>query len=148
MKNILIGKGLENIPFGIDQNQLKIILGEPDEIEKSPSLNPEEPTSEVWHYDEHEISALFDYYDSTWELVSLATVSADALLKGVKLIGLPKKEVIKAIQKLSLGKYTNEDLTTDETPSESIMSFESTGIDFWFEGDTLIEIQWSPIVDE
>ena len=148
MKNILIGKGLDNIPFGIDQDQLKTILGEPDEIEKSPSLTPDEPTSEVWHYDEHEISALFDYYDDTWELVSLATVSSDALLNGVKLIGLQKKEVIKAIQKLTLGKYTNESLTTDETPSESIMSFESTGIDFWFEGDTLIEIQWSPIVEE
>ena len=148
MINILIGKGLENVPFGIDQDQLKTILGEPDEIEKSPSVDPDEPNSEVWHYDEHEITALFDYYDQAWELVSLATVSEEATLNGVKLVGLSKKEVIKAVQNLSLGKYTNEILTTDETPSESILSFEASGLDLWFEGDHLAEIQWSPIVEE
>ena len=148
MKNILIGKGLDKIPFGLDQDQLKAILGAPDEIEKSPTVIPDEPSSEVWHYDEAELSALFDYYDNTWELVSLATTSEDALLNGVKLIGLQKKEVIQAIQKLSLGKYTIEDLSTEENAHDSIMSFEATGIDFWFEANTLIEIQWSPIIEE
>ncbi len=148
MKNILIGKGLENIPFGIDQDQLKAIIGAPDEIEKSPSLSPDEPTSEIWHYDEEELSALFDYYDKTWELVSLATTSKDAMLNGVKLIGLHKKEVIQSIQKLSLGKFTIENLNAEDNVLDSIMSFESTGIDFWFEGNILIEIQWSPIIEE
>ena len=90
---------------------------------------------------------MFDSYDQSWELVSLATDLESATLYGVQLIGLKKKEVNNAIQNFSLSKYTHENLTTDETPSGFIMSFESCGLDFWFEGDTLIEIQWSPIVE-
>lgn len=147
MHVILIGKGLENLPFGVDQQFVKQTLGKPDEVEETPSLN-DEPLSEVWHYDNAELSVLFDYFDKTWELVSLGTTSMDATLNGVKLVGLKLKKVLELIKPLGLGKYHVEELTSGEDGDDKIISFEDTGIDLWFEDDVLIEIQWSPTEEE
>ena len=54
LKNITPGIGLGVLRFGMTREQIKQLLGAPDEI-----VN-EEADSETWHYDELDLSLNFD----------------------------------------------------------------------------------------
>lgn len=147
MKEINIGVGFDNVKFGITRDELKEILGKPDEIEKFSYSESEDDLTEVWHYDTHELSASFDE-DEDWCLSMLATSSPEFSLGGFKLVGLSKDEVIGKISDLSLGEMIEEDWSTEDSSNHKLLSFDSSSLNLWFDRDHLSEIQWGPLVDD
>ncbi len=142
ISDIKPGMGLGNIEFGMSREDLKALLGNPEEIEKYNLSEEEGDNSEAWHYDEFELSASFEeFYD--WQLVSIAVSGEDYKLHGKKLIGKDKATVLDILEDLAIGKITEE---TEE--DLDMISIEEMNLNFYFEDEELSEIQFGPIFED
>lgn len=144
-KNVVLGKGAMDVIFGMTREEVKAILGEPDEIETYP--DDEDGQSEAWHFDEHEMSATFDEVDD-WRLTSLAVSSTDYLFEGVNLIGLSTEEVIQQLEIMDLGDVSLEEISDDNIVEQQVATIVEVSLNLWFEDGMLTEIQWGPFWDE
>lgn len=147
MKNIQLGNGLDNLQFGMTREAFKAITGEPDEVEVIENEDFPEDQSEVWHYDEVELSASFDKLED-WRLTSLAVSSPDYTFEGIDLIGLSQQEVMEQVEIMELGDISIEELSEDEANSQQIATLLDVSLNLWFDNGVLSEIQWGPYWDE
>jgi hypothetical protein len=147
MKDILIGKGLDDIRFGMTRSEVKKVLGEPDEVDQYASSEESDDNTEAFHYDEIEVSVSFDELDD-WRLSSIAVSDPAAVLEGVKLIGVSDEELLEKVSGLELGEYDREDVSSPESPDNEVISFYESSINFWFEDGKVSEIQFGPIWDD
>ncbi len=147
LKDIIIGKGIGPINFGMSKEELLDVVGKPDETEQFDYDDSEEFQAESWHYDEMELSVSFEEMND-WKLTSIAVSSADYELSGKKLIGLTKDEVVKDIKTLNFGTLEYEDCSTDEDPDLSVITFDESALNLWFDKGILTEIQWGEIAEE
>lgn len=137
LQEIKVGKGLNNVLFGISRETLKGQLGEPTEIDNYNAGDDDEYLTEAWHYDDYEISASFDEEDD-WRLTTLSTSSPIATFEGKKIIGMSMKEIQDLIAPLGLGDSEIEDMEEDQI----LLSYVDSSLNFWFEDDQLSEVQW------
>lgn len=147
IKDIQAGQGLGRIKFGISREELKKILGEPDEVDRFSHSDAEDDLTESWHYDELDLSASFDQQED-WRLTTLSVSSPEYELEGESLIGLPKKEVTDRLKKLGLTDLESEDWSSAESPNHLLISSEEAGMNFWLDEGLLTEIQWGPLISE
>lgn len=147
MNEILIGKGFDEIRFGMTRDEVKKILGEPDEIDKYASSDEAEDNTEAYHYDEQELSVSFDEIDG-WKLGSIAVSSPDAVLEGLKLVGINDEELLEKVAGLELGDNEREDVSSEESPDHEVISFYESSINFWIENGAVTEIQFGPLWDD
>ncbi len=147
MKNIELGKGIDNLQFGMSREQFKEIMGEPDEVEVMENEDLPEDTSEAWHYDELELSASFDQMED-WRLTSLAVSSDEYTFEGVDLIGLSQQEVMDQIEMMDLGDISIEELSDEEGNSQQIATLLDVSLNLWFDNGILSEVQWGPYWDD
>jgi hypothetical protein len=145
MENLEIksGEGLGDIKFGMTEDQLIKLIGEPDEIEEYADEDNEDDETETWHYDEFEISVSFDR-SVEWRLVNIAVSSPDSTFMGEHLIGLNREELIDKLKDLGLTQLGFEDYSEEGSDSKMIFAHE-VGINFWLEDGELTEIQWGPL---
>ncbi len=141
--DILPGVGLGVIKFGMDRNQVKMILGEPDETDVFFMTESDDSESEVWYYDDDFLSLSFDAADN-WRLVTIEIDDSKFLLQGHSLYGKNKLEVITTLEKLSVTDFKHEPAPMDEAPTHELISSDSLGINFWFDYNAVSEIQWGP----
>ncbi len=147
MKDILIGKGFDEIRFGMTRQEVKKVLGEPDEVDAYTSSDEADDNTEAYHYDELELSVSFDEVDD-WRLGSIAISSEEAVLEGLALIGNSDEELLERVSNLDLGEYEREDVSSPESPDHEVISFYESSINFWLENGTVTEIQFGPIWDD
>ncbi|MCB0538952.1 MAG: hypothetical protein KDE33_15675 [Bacteroidetes bacterium] len=137
---IKIGKGLNDIRFGIYRETLKKTLGEPTEIEQL-SANEDDDEDEyfveVWHYDEMDLSFSFDEEDD-WRLMSIAANSDEMVFNGKNIKGISLAELKELVSEEELGEMEEEMLDDNQ----KVVSILSSSINFWFENDALTEVQW------
>jgi hypothetical protein len=139
IKNIQPGRGLGELLFGMNREEVLALLGEPTEKETYP-LDEEECDEEVesWHYDELDLSLSFNEEDD-YRLITIAVSGGDYLYNGVDPIGLDAA----ALETL-LTDSKIEDLEKVEEEGLLLFSSETIGINFWFEEGKLSEVQWGP----
>ncbi|UII30648.1 outer membrane protein assembly factor BamE [Fulvivirga ulvae] len=147
IQEIKSGEGLGQLKFGMSTNQVKQVIGEPDEVETYSYETEEGELSETWHYDSLELSISFDE-EEDWKLVSIAISAADITFKGHKLIGLKRDELIKILEGLDIGHLEYEDWSSAESPNHKLISAEDVEINFWLDDDELTEIQLGPLFDD
>ncbi|MGQ1783569.1 MULTISPECIES: outer membrane protein assembly factor BamE domain-containing protein [unclassified Saccharicrinis] len=147
MKDILIGKGFDEIRFGMTRQQVKEILGEPDEIDAYSSSEEADDNTEAYHYDELELSVSFDEMDD-WRLGSIAVSSPDAVLEGLKLVGITDDDLLAKLSAIDLGDYDREDVSSPESPDHEVVTFYEASINFWIENGAVTEIQFGPLWDD
>lgn len=150
IRDILAGEGLGRIKFGITGEELKEIIGEPDEIDSfshSENDGDSDDMMESWHYDSLELSASFDQLED-WRLVTLAVSSPDYLFEGKSLIGLERDELVKVLHELGLRDLEYEDWSSNESPDHKLISSEEAGVNFWLDEGVLSEIQWGPLLTD
>ncbi len=147
MKDILIGKGYGDIRFGMTRSEVKKVLGEPTEVDQYASSEESDDNTEAFHYDEIELSVSFDEVDD-WKLSSIAVSDPEAILDGMKLIGVSEEELLEKVEKLELGEYEKEDVSSPESPDNEVISFFESSVNFWFENGEVTEIQFGPFWDE
>jgi hypothetical protein len=139
-KEIILGKGIGNLVFGISPDKVIEILGEPDEKHRE-DFSDEDPDfyAEEWHYDSLELSLSFDMLEKL-ELSTISVSSDTYLLNGQKLISCNRAEVEKVINKMNLKGEWEEFNNIDE--GGDLLSNELEGLSLWYEEDVLTEIQW------
>lgn len=146
---ILPGQGLGIIKFGMSRDEVRKLLGNPDEIDQYGYEDSEddEDQTEAWHYDELNASFSFDAMDD-WRLNAIAVSDPDYRLQEKVLIGLSRMELQETLSEFGLGEVVAEDWSNEEMPSDKLLSIEEVSMNFWMEEDQLAEIQWGPLMDE
>jgi hypothetical protein len=148
IKEIIPGVGLGTLKFGMTRDDVKKLVGKPDEIENLPGFEEEvNDELESWHYDEHEFSLVFDA-DYDWRLVSIAVSDPYFTFHGKSIIGMDKQETLDLLSNLGIEISNEEDLSDEENPDLELIESEDAGLMVWFANDEVIEIQILPDVEE
>lgn len=140
-KEILPGTGLGKLKFGHSRDEVKAIMGEPDEIDRHE--DGEGYTAEAWHYDDLELSVSFEE-EFDWKMVTVAVSSPNYVLKGHEVIGINRLELIQLLNKLGMEKLIQEDWSSIDNPDHHLIMVEDDWVNFWLDDGVLTEIQWSP----
>ena len=144
LKNIQPGNGLGILKFGISREEAEKLLGKPNEIEEHAYSDGDTAHSEAWHYDDLELSIEFDE-EEDWRLVTISVSSDFYEFKRKKFIGLSESKLISLLKELEIDDYEVEELSPVENPSQKLISIDKFALNFWFENDVLMEIQWYPL---
>lgn len=143
MKDIIIGQGLGDVKFGMSRESVISLLGEPDERDLQ-TLAEDEAQSEIWHYDELELSLGFDQGED-WRLISIAVSAEEYHFESKALLGKSREEVETFLADSSLADLEMDDLSDDVDSAQCLLVSEENEINFWFEEDVLTEVQWGPL---
>jgi hypothetical protein len=137
---ILLKKGLNELTFGLGMDEVRKLLGNPDEKE---SLKEKEDNSEVWYYDEDGLSVFFGEEEG-WRCICLETDNENAVVLGKKISEIK----VSQIEKLFLSKGYNDIETVNETWGEKCICINDAVIDFYFENEEIIAVNWGIDYDE
>lgn len=148
---IIIGEGLGELKFGMKFQEVRALLGEPDDIGKSmfeDDETGEETTSEQWTYSELNIVCDFAEEDD-YKLGTISVGDTIYLLEGKALIGKTESEVLDFLQSKNWGEFDEEEVEfeDDNAPKGRLISFYNKECELWFEDGRLTEIQFSPLWD-
>lgn len=146
IREILPGKGLGFLEFGMSRDQVKAILGEPDEIDFFDDPEAEEDASESWHYDKLEISVSFDEY-ADWRLSAIAVSSPGYLLLGTSVVGMPQDELLKFLADNGITDTEEEDWSEPGSGDHKLLTSEELQVNFWMEDGKVSEVQWGIFFD-
>ncbi|MBK9735470.1 MAG: hypothetical protein IPO92_11040 [Saprospiraceae bacterium] len=148
IKEIILGSGLGELKFGMTREEVKKLVGKPDEVENLPGFDEEvNDELESWHYEESEFSLVFDA-DYDWKLVSIAISDPFFTLNGHSVIGMERDEVMSLFDKMGIEISNEEDLSDDENPDLELVESEELGLMVWFSDGEAIEMQILPDVEE
>lgn len=143
MKNILLGEGLDGLKFGMTREEVKTLLGEPTEIETD---TEEEVTIDTFHYDDQELSLVFDG-STDFKLVSIASSSEETLLKERKIVGLTESQLLSALDTMAFDDITDEYFESG-SEGENMYTSDEFGVNFFIDDKIVTEVIWYPDFDE
>ncbi len=135
---IIPGKGFDKVELGANRDDIKKILGEPDEIDNY-SLDGD-ASSDTFYYDSMEMSLSFDS-DVEFSLTEISIEGEKFHIKDLIKIGITKNQLIEYSEKLEYSAAIIEKIEEDEFPGDEIISFEEEGLNFWIEDNKVINIQ-------
>ena len=138
---IALGKGIGNIIFGYSMDQVKDLMGEPEEVEESDE--DDEFEHKAWNYWEQGYSFFFDREDD-YRLSCIQTENPEVILFGKKVFDLPAAELKNLLKENGLTDFETEKLETGETR----LSFEREMIDLYLEDDQLLAINFGVFIDD
>lgn len=139
-KAIKIGIGVDGIEFGMATEVVLAKLGEPDEKNKI-TYSDEDPDyfSEEWHYDNIEMSLVFDMLNKL-ELTTISISSEEFTLGGESIIGKDESKVMRITKKAGIEESWEE--LAEEDPNYKTYTHEEEGVSLYFENGLLSEFQW------
>ena len=127
--------GLSNVPFGASMSEVELILGQAEEIELLDDL--EDCNSTVWHYWEQGFSLFFD--ENNRQIFGCVEIdNKEAILWGKKIFEMSEKEIIELFKNKNFPQYETE----VHEWGEKRLSFDAANIDFYFEKNKLISINY------
>ena len=142
---IVLGRGIGGILFGMPKRELADILGPPDEIEYSDEA--ERSVQETYYYNSVKCSFSFDpdYGDRLVEIM----VENGYFHVGKKIrVGLRKEDLLNSGAEVKFGEFVLEDLGTELFTTHELLSFKKAGLHLWIENGLISAIQISPLSDE
>mgnify|MGYP005998920757 CR=1 FL=1 len=143
MNEILLGEGLNDLKFGMTQDEVKAILNEPTEVE----TDSEEGIDVVtMHYDNEELSLVFDG-SLDLKLVSIASSNDALVLKERKIIGLAEGDLISSLDSMGFDDVSDEHFEAD-SDSENMYTSDEFGINFFIDNGEVSEVIWYPDFNE
>jgi hypothetical protein len=134
----LIGYG--ELKFGLSIEETIDLLGDAEEIDHLDT--DDQMNTIVLHYWEQETSIFFEGVSKT-VLSCFETDHLDATLYGEKVFEMTSEEVIKLMADHG---YKNPEIEEEE--GETRITFEDLLIDFFFDGDELLAVNWGVLVNE
>ena len=143
LSEIKPGIGLGQIKFGMSREEVKSLLGKPNEIIEEAYDEERKDRYDSWEYHELYVDFTFDQ-ENDWRLSGISVYSDEYLLFNEPLIGLDKVELMDQFTALQINDIEFEDMSSEEAPDHHLFSSDKTQINFWVDLNILIEIQWSP----
>ncbi|SNT30798.1 hypothetical protein SAMN05421640_3330 [Ekhidna lutea] len=144
---IVPGIGLGALKFGMNREEVKSILGEPDHQEITHYGEDDSDQSDAWEYHPLRLDLSFEEAED-WRLTILSVSSDDYLLKGSSLIGLNQEELMEELELLGVKELEMEDLSSEDHPEQLLIAAEELGVNFWLHKGILEEIQWGPLFQD
>lgn len=138
---IALGTGIGNIRFGYSMDQVKDIMGEPEEIEESDE--EDEFEHKAWNYWQQGYSFFFDHEDD-YRLSCIQTENPDVTLFGKRIFDLSGDEVKELLAQNGITECETEKLDTGETR----LSYEREMIDLYLEDDRLLAINFGVLIND
>jgi len=135
---IQLKKGLNDLPFGATAEEAHKYFGDPTEIEVLEKDSDEDPETELWYYDEQSFSLFFEG-DPDLVLTSIEINNQETTLFGRKIFGMTEDQIIQLMKENGFF----EMYTEDEEWGERLLSFDDALIDFYFEDNQLVTVNWS-----
>jgi hypothetical protein len=135
VQRILLGKGLDDLPFGASQCEVEAILGKAEETDE---LDMHGEKSVAWHYWNIGLSLNFDE-SLDYRLSSIDIAAPEVELFGEALIGKNREYVKKFLDQQNIGESENE--------VQRGLIYPDANLSLWFNGGDLEEIQWGVIED-
>ena len=146
---IVLGTGIGPLRFGMSQDEVRALVGEPEEIEASDDDDEFEHQEWVYHEDDYLVSLYFDREDD-FRLSCVETDNPHMRLFGEPIVGRNLADIQALMQRN--GHPEPEVETMDG--GEVRLSYEQSMIDLYFEDDELqfvnfgvfinddLEVQW------
>lgn len=140
-KNIYLEKGVGKLEFGQSEEDVKKVLGQPDETD---TMEHEDGSTSL-HFMYYDLG-LYLSFDSEDEfsLSDIEVDSDDFVLENSIRVGSTKEEVIAYLNKKGHTDPFVEDLSTEEEPNMELIAVDELGINFWFEEGEISSIQVGP----
>lgn len=144
---IVPGVGFGKIKFGMTQDQVLEILGQPDEKEVDANYgdSPEDKVT-VFYYDTLGFSISFDK-EFKYRLTEISFDGPDFLLENEISVCMPRLDVLNTLATKDYDEPTEEDLEgeLDETNQDTTaFTYEDKNVTLWFDADELGTIQIGP----
>ena len=137
---ISLKKGLNELQFGLTMDEVKKIMGNPDDME---TLDDPEEKTEVWYYWEDGITVFFEMH-GIYKCVCLETDNPDSVLLGSKISDLKEGDIKELFEK---NKYTEFE-TEDEEWGEKRISIDDAVVDIYFDKGAIVSVNWGVDYDE
>ena len=147
LKHIVPGVGLGNLKFGMIRDEVKNLLGEPNDIDEYSYSDDDNDLTEDWYYDDLYLSIGFDEEDN-WKLVTIAVNSTFYEFDNNQLIDLDKDKVVDLLTKSNIIDLEFEQWSGDESSNNTLISSEKNGLNIWLDNEKVTEIQIEPLYDE
>lgn len=143
---ILLLEGLNDLKFGDTPATVEKTLGKPQEIKKLSEEGEEideELDTILWEYDEEGLTIFFEGKNNH-VLSCFETDNAKTTLFGKLIFELNEKQIISLMKENGLTEMDSE----VEEWGEKRVSFDEGLIDFYFQDDELITVNWGVFVNE
>lgn len=132
-QSIRLGKGLDDLPFGATQEEVKAVLGPPEETDEVDLVDEK---SIAWHYWDLGVSLNFDESEG-YKLCTIEVASPEVTLFGECLIGKSRAEVKAFLDQQKIGESEDE--------VHHGLVYPDVSLSLWFNGGDLSEIQWGKV---
>lgn len=136
---IKIGIGIDQVKFGMDRSEVLQILGEPVEKELFSYSEEEDDLTEVWHYDDQEMSLSFDEADN-WRLIMIAASDDTFMLNGQEVVGKSYEQVLSLLKEMGMTNIEEDELSE----FDKVLKIEDESLNIWFDNNEASELQWGP----
>jgi hypothetical protein len=133
--------GFGDLNFGISMQEIVEILGQPEDSEVL-SDGEDEVETLIWNYWQHGITLFIEGTDNS-VLSNCETDNRSATLFDKKVFEMDEKGIIALMKENGFAVYETE----METWGEKRLSFEDAQIDFYFDVDQLVTVNWGVVVN-
>ena len=137
---IKIKEGLNELKFGLGMDDVKKILGNPDETETTEEADEQ---TEIWYYWEDGVIVFFDLKLDK-RCICLELENTDVILFGKKVTDLDEESVTKLFKEKGFSEFETE----VETWGEKRLSIEDAVVDIYFEDKEIVAINWGVDYDD
>ena len=137
---IKIKVGLNELKFGLGMDDVKKILGNPDETEISEEADEK---TEIWYYWEDGVIVFFDL-NLDKRCICLELENTDVLLLGKKVSDLDEETVKNLFTENGFSEFETE----VETWGEKRLSIDDAVVDFYFEENEIVAVNWGVDYDD
>lgn len=138
---IIPGKGINQILLGMKEDDVKELLGQPDETDEQVYDDGDEARS--FYYLDQGLDLTFES-DDDYRLSFITTEDQKYHISDSIRVGMAIESVEKALGKLNWKITTREEIGTPEVPDQTLLTIEDQNINLWFMDKVLDEIQIGP----
>jgi hypothetical protein len=137
---IKVGIGLSELKFGSSMSEAENLFGKADKIEDVNELNFS--PSILWHYFRLGFSIFFEANNSQ-SFICVDVINEECTLWDKDIFSYTEKQIIQLFKEKGIYLYEQE----QQTWGEKRLSFDEANIDFYFEKNTLISINYGLITE-
>ncbi|WP_372753308.1 hypothetical protein [Labilibaculum sp.] len=144
-KDIILGKGILGIHFGMLPSEVEEKLGKADHV-KEYSLSTEEASTTLF-YDQKGVSFTFESIDQY--KLSYISVYNDCykIFKFIQ-VGLAKKMLLDELEHFQLGEPEFKNAFSEEFPTHELLFFPNENLHLWLDNQQISEIQFGPFFED
>jgi hypothetical protein len=142
---IVLGRGIGAILFGLSREEFTELLGDPDEV-----ANPDEPERNSWiTYSYHSIRCSFSFNpDFKGRLAGISVENDFFHIANQIRNGMSKQDLLEFAKEANLGKRGFEDMESEYLLIQEIITYDEVGLKLFLDDGVISTIKLSPYTDK